>query len=97
MDSPESSLRNPSAGSLPFKIAFPFATSTRTLHSMSLLKVGLIGTIVAAVCCFTPVLVILLGAVGLASLVGYLDYVLLPSLAASVAIVGIGMYKRQKS
>ena len=64
---------------------------------MSLLKVGLIGTIVAAVCCFTPVLVILLGAVGHASLVGYLDYVLLPSLAAFVAIVGIGIYKRQKS
>ena len=62
---------------------------------MNLLKVGLIGTIVAAVCCFTPALVILLGAVGLASLIGYLDYVLIPSLAVFVTIVGIGIYERQ--
>lgn len=45
------------------------------------LAVGLGGTLVAAVCCFTPVLVVLFGALGLAGAVGYLDFVLLPALA----------------
>ena len=43
-----------------------------------LLRVSVIGTVLVALCCFTPVLVILLGAVGLAALTGYLDYVLCP-------------------
>ena len=41
-----------------------------------LLQIGIIGAIIAALCCFTPVLVILLGTVGLSSLTGYLDVVL---------------------
>ena len=51
-----------------------------------LLKVGLIGTVIAALCCFTPVLVILFGAVGLSALLGWLDYVLLPALAFFVVL-----------
>lgn len=50
-------------------------------HQSGLLKSGLIGTAVVALCCFTPVLVALLGVVGLAAIVGYLDIVLLPALA----------------
>ena len=46
-----------------------------------LLKMGVIGTVIAALCCFTPVLVVLFGVVGLSAVVGYLDYVLLPALA----------------
>ena len=52
----------------------------------TLLKTGIIGSIIAALCCFTPVLVILLGAVGLSYAVGYIDYVLLPVLAVFVGI-----------
>ncbi|MEH6627556.1 MAG: mercury resistance system transport protein MerF [Motiliproteus sp.] len=51
-----------------------------------LLKAGIIGTIIAVLCCFTPVLVILLGALGLSALVGYLDYILLPILGLFVGI-----------
>ncbi|TVO18385.1 mercury resistance system transport protein MerF, partial [Vibrio cholerae] len=47
----------------------------------TLLRVSIIGTNLVALCCFTPVLVILLGVVGLSALTGYLDYVLLPALA----------------
>ena len=46
-----------------------------------LLRVSVIGTVLVALCCFTPILVILLGTVGLAALTGYLDVVLLPALA----------------
>ncbi|MFQ5589115.1 MAG: mercury resistance system transport protein MerF [Nitrospiria bacterium] len=60
-----------------------------------LLVTGLIGSIVAALCCFTPVLVILLGAVGLSAAVGYLDFVLLPALFVFVGITIYAVLKRK--
>ena len=38
------------------------------------------GVIVTLICCFTPVLVVLVGLVGLGAVVGYLDYSLMASL-----------------
>ena len=55
----------------------------------SLLRVGIFGTVIAVICCFTPVLVVLLGIAGLSAAVGWLDYVLLPTLAV---FVGITLY-----
>ena len=54
--------------------------------STTLLKTGIIGSVIAALCCFTPILVILFGVVGLSSLIGYLDYVLLPTLGIFICI-----------
>ena len=62
-----------------------------------LLKVGVIGTIVAAICCFTPILVVLFGAVGLSAVVGYLDIVLLPALAVFLVITGYALWKRSRT
>lgn len=59
----------------------------------TLLKLGIGGSVIAALCCFTPILVVLLGVVGLGALTGYLDYVLLPAL---VIFVGIAIYAVQK-
>lgn len=59
-----------------------------------LLQIGIVGTVIAALCCFTPVLVILLGAVGLSALTGYLDMVLLPALAIFLIILGYAIWKR---
>lgn len=52
----------------------------------TLLRVSIIGTTLVALCCFTPVLVILLGVVSLSALTGYLDYVLLPALAIFIGL-----------
>lgn len=52
----------------------------------TLMRVGVVGTVLVALCCFTPILVILLGVVGLSALTGYLDYVLLPALAAFIGL-----------
>jgi mercuric ion transport protein len=38
------------------------------------------GSIVAAICCATPLLAIGLASVGLAAIVPYLDYILIPAL-----------------
>jgi len=62
-----------------------------------LLSFGIAGTVIAALCCFTPVLVLLLGAVGLASLTGYLDYVLLPALALFIALTIYAVYQKRRS
>ena len=60
-----------------------------------LLRIGIIGTVLAALCCFTPILVVLLGAVGLAALTGYLDYVLLPALALFIGLTIFALYKKK--
>ncbi|MGY8872455.1 MAG: mercury resistance system transport protein MerF [Pseudomonadales bacterium] len=54
--------------------------------SRPLLKTGIIGSVIAALCCFTPILVILLGAIGMSSVVSYLDFILLPALGVFVCI-----------
>ncbi len=63
----------------------------------TLLGVGIVGTLVAALCCFTPILVILLGAIGLSAMLGWLDYVLLPALAVFIGITVYALWKRRKA
>jgi mercuric ion transport protein len=63
----------------------------------TILRTGVIGSIVAAICCFTPVLVILLGAVGLSAWLGWLDYLLFPALALFLGITAYGLWRRQQT
>ncbi|MFK7801634.1 MAG: mercury resistance system transport protein MerF [Anaerolineae bacterium] len=58
-----------------------------------LLRLGIVGTFLTALCCFTPILVVLLGLLGLAGLIRYLDYLLLPVL---VIFIGITVFAYQK-
>jgi hypothetical protein len=67
------------------------------MQPRSLLRVGITGTVIAIICCFTPVLVVLLGVVGLSAAVGWLDYVLLPALAVFVGITLYAMTKVRKA
>lgn len=62
-----------------------------------LLQTGIIGTIIAAICCFTPILVIVFGAIGLSSVVGYLDIVLLPALAFFILMTLYALWKGRKT
>ncbi|WP_308321412.1 mercury resistance system transport protein MerF [Halomonas sp. SpR8] len=61
-----------------------------------LIRVGVAGTIFVALCCFTPILVILLSTVGLAALTGYLDYVLLPALAVFIGLTIYAVWRKKK-
>lgn len=47
---------------------------------------GVLASVVLALCCFTPILIILIGALGLSALAGWLDVVLIPALLASIAL-----------
>lgn len=64
-------------------------------NNKTLLRVGITGSLVAALCCFTPILVLLLGAVSAAAWISHLDYVLLPAL---VLFIGLTIYavRRQR-
>ncbi len=61
-----------------------------------LLLTGIVGTVVAALCCFTPLLVVMLGAIGLSAMLGWLDFVLLPALAVFAGITIYALARRRK-
>lgn len=63
----------------------------------TLMRVGVVGTVLVALCCFTPILVILLGAIGLSALTGYLDYVLLPALLVFIGLTIYAVRRKQKA
>lgn len=58
-------------------------------------KTGVWGSIIAAICCFTPVLVVGIGLVGLTVLTPYLDYVLFPFLCLFLALALYGWWMRK--
>jgi len=62
-----------------------------------LLKFGVVGTVIAALCCFTPVLVVLFGVVGLSAMVGMLDVILFPALAVFIGITVYALVKRTRT
>ncbi len=66
------------------------------MEDKKLLGTGIIGTVIVALCCFTPLLVVLLGIVGLSAALGWLDYVLLPALAFFIGLTIYAVYRRQK-
>jgi chromate transport protein ChrA len=64
------------------------------MTNKKLLRTGCTGTAIAAICCFTPALVVLVGFVGLSAIVGWLDYGLFPILFASMGLVAFALYRR---
>ena len=61
-----------------------------------LLLTGVIGAVVAALCCFTPVLVVLLGVVGFSAIKGVLDDVLIPALIFFVLLTIYALVRRNR-
>jgi mercuric ion transport protein len=57
----------------------------------------LAGTIIVALCCFTTILVVSLGVVGLSAFTPYLDYVLFPALGLLIALTFISYRRWKKS
>lgn len=58
---------------------------------------SLAGTVLVAICCFTPVLVLLVGTVGLGAFTPYLDYILFPALAVSLLLTVVSYRRWKKS
>ncbi len=60
-------------------------------------RIGLFGSILAALCCFTPLLVWLLSLMGLGALTVWLDVILLPLLILFVFILGAATLRLRRT
>ena len=64
------------------------------MNDRSLIATGGVAAVLAAICCATPLLAILLGGIGLTAWIARADYVVLPVLLVGLALVGVGLYRR---
>jgi mercuric ion transport protein len=65
------------------------------MNDRSLIATGAIGALLAAICCATPVLAVLLGAIGLTAWVAKADYVLIPLLLLCLALLALGLCRKR--
>ena len=66
-------------------------------QNSKLMWTGAAGAALSLLCCVTPVLAVLLGALGLTAFAAKLDYVLIPVFVASVALVIFALARRRRS
>lgn len=59
------------------------------------IQIGGMGAVIAAVCCFTPLLVVILGSMGLGMMMQYLDLILLPALVICLGLLTYGFRLRK--
>jgi mercuric ion transport protein len=67
------------------------------MNDRSLITTGVIGAVLAAICCATPILAVVLGGIGLSAWLAKADYVVMPVLLLGVALIGLGLYRRHAS
>jgi mercuric ion transport protein len=56
---------------------------------------GAVGAALAAVCCATPLLALVFGAVGLTAWLAKADYVVIPALIVCLGLIAFGLYRRR--
>jgi mercuric ion transport protein len=64
------------------------------MRDRALITAGAVGAVLAAVCWATPLLAVLLGAVGLTAWLAKADYVVIPALARCFGLIAFGLYRR---
>ena len=60
----------------------------------SLVTTGTVVAALAAICCATPILAVVLGGIGLSAWLAKADYIVMPVLLLGIALVGLGLYRR---
>jgi mercuric ion transport protein len=65
------------------------------MRDRTLITTGGVGAVLAAICCMTPLLVIVFSAVGLTAWLAKADYVLVPALILCLALVAFGLCRRR--
>lgn len=61
-----------------------------------LITVGIAGGALAAICCATPLLAIVFGAIGVTAWLAKAVYVLIPALVLCLALIGFGLYRNRE-
>jgi len=67
------------------------------MKDATVIATGIAGSTIAAVCCVTPALVLLFGALGVSAWLGWADYVLFPALGLFLGVTALGLRRRQKA
>jgi mercuric ion transport protein len=63
------------------------------MKDQALLRTGICGSAVAALCCGTPILAIVLGAFGVSAWLAWAEYVVLSALIAFLALTGYALLR----
>ena len=66
------------------------------MKDRTLLRAGIAGSIVAALCCGTPLLALTLGALGVSAWLAWADEIVLPALIAFLALTGYALYRLRR-
>jgi mercuric ion transport protein len=65
------------------------------VRDRALITTGVVGAVIAAVCCATPLLAVLFGAIGLTAWLTKADYVVIPALILCLGLIAFGLYRRR--
>jgi len=63
------------------------------MRDSTFITTGAIGAVLAAICCATPLLVAVLGAIGLTGWLAKADYVVIPALILCLGLIVFGVYR----
>ena len=66
------------------------------MQDRALITTGIVGGIIAAICCTTPVLATLFAAVGVTAWLAKADLVVIPAFLLCVGLVAFGLYRKQR-
>lgn len=58
------------------------------------LRTSIIASTISGLCCFSPLLILFLSTLGLGAAIGWLDFILLPSLVFFLTLTGYRLWKR---
>ena len=67
------------------------------MDDRALVRKGVVGAAIAALCCATPMLVLALAALGLAGAAVWLDWLIIPALLGFVALAAVGLYRQRRA
>ncbi len=67
------------------------------MNDKTLLRTGIAGSVIVALCCVTPILVVAVSALGLAAIVGWLDFVLFPALAFFLGLTAYALIRQRRA
>ncbi len=66
------------------------------MNDKTLLRTGIAGSAIVALCHVTPILVVAVSAIGLAAIVGWLDFVLFPALAFFLGLTAYAWHRQRR-
>src|SRR5258708_17113085 len=65
------------------------------MNDRALVRTGTVGAVIAAICCATPALAVLLPLIGLSAWLTRADFIVIPLLLVFLGVAVLGLYRRR--